>query len=121
MTLTTGELTGMRAASDAIMPDTCTITRITRSQSATGAWTESPATLASGVSCRLDTLTEAEETSINETLGVVAKFALALNYAQDIKETDRITHNSLVYEVVAAEEFHSWLIHKRCYLKRMQS
>lgn len=121
MSLTTAELTAMRDASNSFLPDTCTISRVTRTKTAAGSYSEAWANLATDVACRLDSLSEAAEAQIAGASGTVAEFALAVAWNQDITEKDRVVLNTNTYEVVAVKSSQSWLVHRRCLVKRVQS
>jgi Phage head-tail joining protein len=121
MTLSTAELTAMRATGSAYLPDTCTIQRATTTQDSMGGESQSFATLASSVACRMDEpVTGGSEQAIDMAVGTAVKFIMHLAYNQDITVKDRVVYSSSTYEVSEVLDSASWLITRRVVLMRTE-
>jgi len=124
--LTTAELSGIRADISDLMPDTCTIQKVTYTVDAIGAPARSYSTRASGVACRLDpvdsiTLTGKEVVSaIKNYILTEGMYVFTLPHDTVINESDRVIHNAITYEVVHVDDSKSWDASTRCVLKTIE-
>lgn len=90
----------IRAALEIALPDRCAITRVTRTQDATtGGWSESEATYASGIPCRVDKRDlSARERGVGDRFSAVAAYTVALSTVAsrwpggviDVRASDRL-------------------------------
>jgi head-tail adaptor len=123
MSLTTSELTSMRACADTMLPDTCTIQRVTRTADGMGGYSETWADLATSVMCRAGTVNDAggsEAVLKSLAPGTVLDLILTLKYNQDIDVKDRVVYASKTYQVEAVRNDHSWVTAARAYLSRVE-
>lgn len=98
--LTTTELQEARDDLEATLPDTCTITYVTRTRDGMGGWAETDATRASSVACRIS------PAGIGGQSGIVADtileggvWSLTLAYDQTIQLDDKVTVNGQTFQV----------------------
>lgn len=100
MSLTSAELTSMRASVGDWLPDTCTIQVLTTSVGTIGGTSKSYANTYTDIACRVDPTSPNEETiqafGINQGAVVVYVY---VPYDQAIDATNRIVHDSNTYEV----------------------
>lgn len=124
MSLTSSELAAMRADADLMLPDTCAIQRVTRTDDSLGGYTEEWNDLATNVACRTGTVNDANSGSeaVLKTLapGTVLDLVLTLKYDQGIDVKDRVVYASKTYQVEAVRNDHSWVIATRAYLSRTE-
>ena len=121
MTITTAELASMRAASDAMLPGTCTISRPTASRTASGAPKNTYSDLATGVACRMDEpIQTTGEGEVLDRVGVIARWVMHFKYNQDITVKDRVVFGSNTYEVIEVLDSSSWLISRRAQVVRIE-
>lgn len=110
---TAAELAEMRATTLASLPDTCTIQTKSIADDGQGGQTESYATSASGVACRV----KADNIRVAEIIaqdGVRLQQTYTATFAHDrvLNKTDRIIWNAKTLEVIT-EKSNSWQLHKQ--------
>jgi head-tail adaptor len=121
MSLSSAEISAMRTAANAILPDTCTIQRVTRASDGMGGYTDTWATLASSVACRLDSESiNLREESVQAAIFVVDDYTLYLKNDQDITARDRVVLNSITYEVTVVLSHASYLFARRAKLVKLE-
>jgi hypothetical protein len=101
MVLTAAELEDIRDDLSDLLPDTCTVTRITRVPSDDDfnpGWTETTVT-ADAIPCRLGPLAGRERV-LGGRVVEESDAVLTLPFDADVQGSDRITHNGTTYEVV---------------------
>src|SRR5687768_8755013 len=98
MSVPTGLLPSLRRLSERNLPDTCTVTRITRVQDDAGGYTETTET-ADAIACRLGPVSGRERV-LGGRVVEESDAVLTLAYDADVQGSDRITHNGTTYEVM---------------------
>lgn len=99
--LSANDLTAIKATQNDALPDTCTISRRTLASDGMGGYTETWASLATGVACRLAAaLYRPEERSVAEKFAGQTLWTLTLPAGQAITSQDRVVIGSTTYEVV---------------------
>lgn len=98
--LSTADLTALRAAQEAAMPETVTIYRLTLSDNGAGGFSESWGT-ASTVSGRIGPYNrQASEGVVAERLAGRAGYTVTLPALTDVREADRLVVGTRTFEVV---------------------
>ena len=112
------ELKQLRSMARKSLPDSCTITRATKTSDSQGGFTTVWATQASNVACKLS-----EKSAVVATDGgqfvVKSGMYLTLEYDGPIASGDRIEHGGLTYEVISVGNDKSWQVLLRCEVKRI--
>src|SRR5690349_5592668 len=98
MILTAGEMADIRADMEAILPDTCTITRTPNVQNDSGGWADGTP-VATDVACRLGPVAGRERV-LGGRVVEESDAVLTLPYDADVEGADTITHGGTVYQVV---------------------
>jgi len=120
MSLSTLELSQLRADANDYFPDTCTIQTPTRTADAYGGWTESWADTHTGVSCRLAVMPLNRPEAIDAgRIASTTRWLLAVPYDQAIDATMRVIHDSVTYEVESVEDKQSHRASRHAYLRRV--
>ena len=120
MTLSTQELTQLRANAQSFLPDSCTIQTVTRTGDGQGGWTETYANTYTSVSCRLSPIrTSQVELVEGAQVQAASRWVLTVAHNQAIDETMRVVHSSETYEIEHLEDTHSNKTAKRAYLRRL--
>ena len=98
--LSTADLTALRAAQEAAMPETVTIKRLTLSDNGAGGFSESWGT-ASTVSGRIGPYNrQASEGVVAERLAGRAGYTLTLPALTDVRASDRLVVGTRTFEVI---------------------
>lgn len=108
--LSTHDIQFMRDAASLLMPDLCTIERLTETANAYGGVTRTWAELATNVRCRLD--------QVRGGPIVAANWMVTLPWDQEMTFSDRIVANSLTLEPVEMNTGRSWKAATRVWCKR---
>jgi head-tail adaptor len=112
--LTTADLTAMRTALEASLPDTATISRLTRTADGAGGYTEAWATTGSAVACRVSpTGSQAAERQVAAKLAAVAPWTVTLPAETDVTTSDRILTGGRTLQVEAVMAPRSWEVSRR--------
>ena len=107
--ITYDEMFEMRNAIGELLPDTCTILSPTLTSDAQGGYTSTMGTVATYVSCRLDTVSNRDYSGA-EMAGEFTKLILTLPHDTTILNTYQIVHNSITYNIVGRyNKSDSWL------------
>ena len=101
--LSATQIADMRTTAALALPDTATISRVTRASDSAGGWTETWVTAASGVACRI---MPRYQISGNEgpaagSQQAVAQWALTMPVGTDLRAGDRVVVASRTFEVYA--------------------
>lgn len=90
----------LRSLSDQFLPDSCTIQRYAETVTGDGT-SQSWATLASGVACRVSPLASgaSEALGADQSLQAVAQWTIWLPAGQDVTVRDRIAYQGRTFEV----------------------
>ncbi len=120
MALSASELSAMRSAQQAVLPDRCTILRPTYTVSAVGDPEEAFGTVATSVPCRLawaapKARVELEGERFVDTWAMV----LTLPFGQDIQAGDRVEVAGETFEVIAVHPPSAWQTAVRCEVVRV--
>ncbi len=99
--LTPIEIEELRAQQAAALPDLCTITRPTRVFDDTGGYTDSLATVASDVPCRVSREKPREVQQGDKTV-ILADWIVTLPYGTDVKSGDTIQVGAQTLHVVGS-------------------
>lgn len=93
-------LAGLRALSNAYLPDTCSIQRYTETVTGDGT-SQSWSDLATGVACRVSPLASGtgEALGADQSLQSVAQWTVWVPAGQDVTVKDRIVFGSRTFEV----------------------
>lgn len=119
MSLSTLEITQMRADADAYLPDTCVLQSVTRTADSVGGWAESWAA-ADTVQCRVAPMPLNRPETINAAqMASESRWVLTVAYNLSIDVTQRVVHASTTYEIESLEDTHSNRTAKRAYLRRI--
>lgn len=122
-TISSAELTKMRALADDFLPDTCTIQTRATTVDALGGITETYSSTYTLVPCRLDpagtSAGQGSEAMINAAIEGKSMWALNIPYDQAITITDRVIHSGETYEVKAPIDTHSYSTIRRVALVRV--
>lgn len=121
---TTGQIAHMRAAINALMPDTCNLLTVTRTSDSAGGFTESWGTAAGTVSCRLDLLAGRSapvgfEQVVAGVQDTYTRWILTVPYDTTVTEAYRVEHGGNTYNVVAVDTDKSWRLNKRVGLEAL--
>ena len=60
MVMTAGELSLLRADTETLLPDTCSISRPTRAKNDSGGWSDAYTTVVDTIACRIGPITQRE-------------------------------------------------------------
>ena len=102
MSIPTGLLSPIRRQAERLLPDSCTVTRITRVLNDAGGWTETTVE-SDAIACRLMPLSGRERVLGGRVVDE-SDAMLTLPYDVDVTGSDRITHDGDTYEIVDIEE-----------------
>ncbi len=116
MKLTSAELDQMRADINSLLPDTGTITVLTKVSDGQGGQTESWATLKANVACRVDAQS-GDEVLNSETLKPHHRYMLTVPYDTTITTAHRFVHGGQTYNIISVNVDQSWIGCKRCVLE----
>jgi head-tail adaptor len=98
--LTAADIASLRAAQEAALPETVTISRLTLADNGAGGFSESWATAAT-VSGRIGPYNrQASESIVAERLGGRAGYTVTLPALTDVREADRLVVGTRTFEVV---------------------
>lgn len=115
--LSDSELDDLRTDMLGLLPDTCRIERPTYTN-VKGKVTETWGTAVASANCRLDPVNNSlAAIAANQEQGA-ARWRLTVEWDADIKDGDRIVHNSKVYQVETLHEDHSLRAVRRAILIR---
>jgi hypothetical protein len=121
-TPTTADIARFRAVADDILTQTCTVTRNTPSSDSAGGWTDSWATVSSSTPCRLavrGVIITHDLVRSSERLMAGLDYTLKLAYDADIARGDRVTIDSVTYQIESVWDDHQWMTVKRCKLSKV--
>ena len=117
--LTAAELASIRADVLGVLGDSCTIQTPSETVDAQGSVTVTWADT-TNVACKLAPLSLRDQTSqAGAGFTAIANYVLSLPYDQAIASGNRVVHESRTYEVIRAEDTHTWRALRRAYLRRM--
>jgi hypothetical protein len=112
--LTESELAQLRIDVLALLPDVCDVQRATNSVDAAGDVSQTWATVATGVVCRLDPLTRQDGAGmVAEREATRAAFVLTVAHDATIELGDRLVLNGKTYEMTMLHATHSLRAVKR--------
>jgi head-tail adaptor len=117
--LSATDLAAMKATQALALPSTCTIQRVTRVADTLGGYTETWATLASGVACRLSAVGASTEVVVAERWAGRAMYQLTLPAGQDVTADDRVVISSVTYEVAGLNSAGAWETARRVIVARV--
>lgn len=125
--LSSDELAEIRADVNDLLPDTCTIQKMTLSPSTIGEGVKTYTDRATGVACRIDPERSFVPTGL-ELLGYwggyilhTGRFICTLPYDQEVEITDLIIANNVTFEVGHVDDVKSWAISKRVLIKELDT
>lgn len=118
-TLTANELGRMQDVQEVAMPDTCIVRRRTLTSDDMGGYTEAWADVGE-YSCRIVPKAVNDEREQSGKVTARAEWAITLPYNADVRETDRIQHNDVYYEVVQVHDDESWQTALHCVCWRVE-
>lgn len=114
--VTSAELTQMRAdILDNLLPDTCNILTVTRTEDGEGGWSESWGTASTGVNCRLDGLSGRENIA-GAAVQPFHSYVLTLPWDTTITTDYRVEYGTVTYEVKSVKTG-SWMVCTRALLE----
>ena len=120
MSLSTLELSQLRADANDYLPDTCDIQTMTRTADSYGGWTETWADTYEDVACRLAVMPLNRPESIDAgQIASTTRWLLAVPYNQAIDATMRVVHDGVTYEVEGVEDKQSHRPSRHAYLRRV--
>jgi head-tail adaptor len=105
--LTAAELRQLQSALEDLLPDTCRIERPTTTNTY-GSTSQTWGTAVASVACRLDpdnVQSQTGEVALRET--GIARYTVTLPYDADVRDDDRLVHNSSTYNIVTLYDLHS--------------
>ena len=99
--LSATQIADMRTTAALALPDTATISRMTRASDSAGGWTETWATAASGVACRIMPRYQVSSTEgpAAGTQEAVAQWTLTMPVGTDLRAGDRVVIATRTFEV----------------------
>jgi len=100
MTIPASELIAMREAVEAILPDTCTIKRCSRTADGAGGFTEAWSDVATVKGRLAPAGARPDERAVADRLGVLVEWALTLPALTDVGPGDRVSIGGRTLEVV---------------------
>jgi hypothetical protein len=120
--VTPAQLTEMRRQAEALMQQTCTITRPTPASDGLGGWSESTSTVADGVPCRVAVAGAGlRDTGLRVSAGRVAGLAaydLKIPLDTDLAVGDLVTVGGETFRVEEVRAAHQWATVKRASLSK---
>jgi len=120
VTLTSKELTDMRASLDLLMPDTCNILSRTDTADGQGGFTTTWGTATASVSCRLDKRSGAlEEELMAASIQPFTSWMLTVPDETTITEAHRVEVGSNTFNVTSVDDGKSWKGSVRCQLEKV--
>lgn len=119
MSLSTLELTQMRADQADYWPDTCTLQTVARTADGVGGWSESWSNTHTGVSCRVSPLSSGREQISGAQLASTTNWILTVAYSQALTAEMRCVHDGNTYEIERVEDAHSHRTARRAYMRRV--
>jgi head-tail adaptor len=105
--LTTAELSQLQSDLEELLPDTCRIERPTTTNTS-GSISQTWGTAVASVACRFDpdnVQSQSGEVALRET--GIARYTVTLPYDADVRDDDRLVHNSATYNIVTLYDLHS--------------
>lgn len=114
--LSASELVGMREAIGQLLPDVCSRLTVINTPDGFGGVTQTWATAATNIPCRLDVKQEREITQA----GAIQQFTgymLSLPYDTTVNAADRILLNGVTYAVTGINKNQSWIAVRRVMLE----
>lgn len=115
VTLSAGEIAGMRTTLGSFLPGTAVISTATNTSDSQGGFTQAFA--ASGtVTARLSPLKPGDERIVGDRVAEVGWMILTVPYHTSIDEDDRVTYNSVTYEVAEVLTRVPWELGRRVVL-----
>lgn len=117
--LSANDLVAMRAAQTAALPSTCTTMRKSTVADGIGGQTETWATLASNVACRLMPISNSAEQVVESRFAGMELWQLTLPYSTDITHNDRVVIGTVTYEVAGEGSGGAWETAKRVTVARV--
>jgi head-tail adaptor len=112
MTLSSSDLTALRAEQAALMPDTCTVSRLTATADGLGGTTRTWAT-SSTLACRLASNGAPMEYMQSAALQGRTVWMVTLPYGSDVTRADRLTISGHVLEILGFASGGAWETAKR--------
>ena len=111
------DLAYIRSQAAKLLPDTCTIQRVTRPSDGAGGYTETWTDYATHVPCRLavDRTQPREELQVGQ-VAPAQRYWLTLQYDQAIAITDRVVKDGQTFEVIGIDDAKSYSTAKRVQL-----
>jgi head-tail adaptor len=117
--LSATDLAAMKATQALALPSTCTIERRSLVADTLGGYTETWATLASGVACRLSAMSAPSEVVVAERWAGRAMYQLTVPAGQDVTADDRVVVGSVTYEVAGLNSAGAWETARRVIVARV--
>lgn len=114
--LNSKQLSHMRAAAEALMPDTCQLQTVTRTADGAGGWTESWSVSAT-VACRVDAMISRNRSEAQAAREAkIVYYTLTVPWDTTLELDMRVVHGGVTYEVVEAHGDDSWPVTRRARL-----
>jgi head-tail adaptor len=105
--LTAAELAQLQSDLEELLPDTCRIERPTTTNT-NGSISQTWGTAVASVACRFDPETirgQEDQVALRET--GIARYIVTFPYNADLRDDDRLVHNSSTYNIVTLYDLHS--------------
>jgi len=117
--LSAADLAVMKATQALALPSTCSIGRHVLSPDGMGGYSESWSTLTASVLCRLSPHSAPMEVIMAERYGGRQTWQLTLPAGTDVTADDRVTIDSVAYEVVGINSAGAWETARRVIVGRV--
>ncbi len=119
MTLSTLELTQLRAEAEGYLPDTCTLQTVARTRDSMGGWTESYSNTYTAIPCRIWQQTGGER-DVAGRMSEVTRWVLNVAHDQALDATMRVVHGGNTYQVNDVNDDGSERLQRRAWLTRIE-
>ena len=119
--MSTTELADIRTHLEETLPETCTISYVTRTPDGSGGWTEAWTDRGTAIECRLSAARYGLSENITaERLQEGQAWQLSLHWDQAVAYDDKVTYNSNEYRVMQINDDEAEIMLKRVYVVRWE-
>lgn len=110
----------MRATAGAVLAQSAVITRVAGTVDGQGGWTETTSN-AGTIDCRLAVTGSPTQVDLaSSRVQAIDEFTLYVAWNADVQETDRVTIDSVTFQVEGVIEGHEWAMLKPCRVTRIE-